>query len=302
MSELPTYQLIWLSDPDELFETDWIRELLSEVSYTEQYHPERSRTFQNAVIVFNHARHEVDYNSYFAKYEASGTPFIAVHLSDETLSASCEFYNMSMCRYVFRNYVHPSWLKHPKVRFFGLGYKTGFARKETGDGQSFIPWYQWCFVGTIHPNASDRWSAIQCFAHVFPKLLVTGDTFGKGVSIETYRDVLENSKFALCPIGQCNIDTYRFYEALEANCIPIVLTQTPVQPYKPSYWHFLFQTQDALPFLMEESWDKALQKMEQTLQDPAIYLNLKQRSKTFWQQAKRRWIHDWTQCVLRAFS
>jgi hypothetical protein len=44
----------------------------------------------------------------------------------------------------------------------------------------------------------------------------------QGLSTKSYAELLNQTKFALCPRGNFSVDTFRFYEALEAGTIPIV--------------------------------------------------------------------------------
>jgi hypothetical protein len=37
-----------------------------------------------------------------------------------------------------------------------------------------------------------------------------------------YHAILDNTLFAPCPMGNAMLETWRFYEALEAGCIPII--------------------------------------------------------------------------------
>ena len=281
-------KLVWLANENEMFEEEWIRMLfkgMRNLSFEVVYDTDRTTIYKNAVIVCNHADHKIPYDDYFQKYEDAKVPFAAIHLSDEILGVSYKFYDYQMCKVVFRNYFHPDHMSNPKVRVFGLGYKTGFASAPSI--YEATPWYHWCFVGTIHNQ--ERAKNVAIYEPIIPHFLIAGDTFGKGVDIATYKRIMELSKFSLCLMGQCNVDTFRLYEAMEANSVPIVLGKTPSQDCQPSYWHFMFPWEKDLPFIIVNSWEEGFEKMKEYLYKPLEYMQLRARMQNFWKETKEIW-------------
>jgi hypothetical protein len=107
---------------------------------------------------------------------------------------------------------------------------------------------------------------------------------------------MQMSKFALCPIGHCNLDTFRIYEALDAGCVPVVLKQTKMQMYEPSYWHVLFG-EDDVPFVLGETWDECQRKVRVLLGDVGLYLDVRKRTNEFWARAKAKWRRELSMCA-----
>ncbi len=283
--------LVWRIRPDGLFETQWIRELLAigGVDYEEVFDLDGTTVVPRAVVVFNHS---IDYEAYFQKYEDAGVKYGAIHLSDETLSDSYDFYGHKACVFVFRNYYHPVILsKYRHVVTLGLGYKSGFAHAQD-DKPASPRYYHWSFAGNIH--TPERLACLTPMMGLVPyKVHTTNAGFNSatGLSVQEYRALMDDSKFVICPIGQGNIDSFRVYEALEAGAIPIVLAATPIQPYKPSYWHAIFPWMRAqtIPMVIHHNWDDAAKTIREILQNKATYEDLRQQVATFWDGAKRIW-------------
>lgn len=294
-------RIVWLVDPQKLWETDWIRYLLKNVEIEEEiYEKDREKVYENAVVVINHEDHPVrTYEEYFALYEDAAVPYGVFHLSDETLSASCAFYDAPMCKFVLRNYVHPKYIQHPKTHFIGLGYKTGFAAAPHQHEPT--PWYHWNFVGSIHTHTqSERAKHLLLFKDIRPHFLLQTEEFSKGgMDVGNFRRVLELSKFTPCFMGQCNLDTFRFYEAMEAGSVPIVLSTTPQQDYRPTYWTYMFPWYQgkAFPFLMVQHWEEAVEKINQYLDHPKEYMELRRALLEFWEDAKDVWVRQATDLV-----
>jgi hypothetical protein len=153
------------------------------------------------------------------------------------------------------------------------------------------PWFHWCFLGAVHHKA--RQDAIKTFLSSKPYLLKvsSGGFNSDNLSIEEYKQTMVLSKFAICPIGQGNLDTFRFYEAMEAGCVPIVLNRTAEQPYRPSYWHavFMLPPEYDIPIVMDDTWEECLQSMESLMQNPVKYYDLHTKMTQFWENQKGLW-------------
>lgn len=282
-------RLIWLLDPNSLFETDWLRLLLPDDIEEVVAFDDLNTLYHNGIFVFNHS---IDYEAYFRKYEDANIPFAAIHLSDETLGDSVDFYKYINCQFVIRNYHHPVYSFMYNVITIGLGCKSGFYQELD---PRFVKntehrFYHWCFAGNIHDKA--RLEAIEMFQTIIPyQLHTTTDGFNSrnNLSVKEYAELLQSSKFALCPIGQGNIDSFRFYEALEAGAIPVVLANTPYQVYPSSYWHAIFPMHQHFPFIMAKDWEDARRQMFAVLMRKEEYEDMQYVLGIFWREAKQYW-------------
>lgn len=113
--------------------------------------------------------------------------------------------------------------------------------------------YDWSFMGQITHERR-----IQCAAAA-EKLPQEGffygtNGFAEGKPQEEYYSVMVRSKLVLCPSGPCTPDSFRFAEALEAGCIPIVDDLTPDISYKPGYWNYVLD-ELYLPFPLIQNWN-----------------------------------------------
>lgn len=122
------------------------------------------------------------------------------------------------------------------------------ARKRNNGVRSF----DWSFMGQV--THSRRIECVDA-ANALPRgRLLCTKGFTQGETREKYYDVMVRSRAVLCPSGPCTPDSFRFAEALEAGCIPIVDDATPNPMYPPGYWRYVFAG-EALPFPLVEDWN-----------------------------------------------
>jgi hypothetical protein len=252
-----------------------------------------NEVYEDALIVFNHS---MDYESYFKRYQDIGVAFGAIHLSDETLADSVDFYKYDTCQFVIRNYHHPIHSLRYNVITIGLGCKQGYYDCLDSElvQSTRQRYYHWCFAGNLHDR--ERLHAIKAFLPMIPyKLHTTTDGFNSKQSLSTkqYAEWLQESKFAICPVGQGNIDSFRFYEACEAGAIPVVLGNTHYQQYPSSYWHYIFPMyQDTtFPFIIAKDWHDACEQMQALLMQKEKYEEMHKHLCIFWKDVKQYWKH-----------
>jgi hypothetical protein len=284
-------ELVWLLDPNGMFEKDWIEYLFKDIPHSQYTDDHEDVRYRCPVFILNAS---MPYESYLLEYAEERTPFGVIHLSDETLVDTCNYLDLDMCVFAIRNYHHPLHSQHSKMITVGLGYKTGFhdpTNPQSLSVRSRDPWFHWCFIGAVHHQA--RHDAITTFLPIKPYILSvhTAGFNAHHLTIQQYKNTMLLSKFALCPIGQGNLDTFRVYEALEAGCVPVVLSKTIEQPYSPSYWHALFMLPSSsdIPFVMGNTWTECYQMMETLLQDPVKYYDLQAKMTQFWDSHKESW-------------
>lgn len=99
------------------------------------------------------------------------------------------------------------------------------------------------FAGQI--THLDREKMVDALSEMPNGELIQTDGFAKGLPPEEYTAGLLKAKYAPCPAGGVNTDSFRVYEALEAGCIPITRDK--------SFWYDLFP--DA-PFPVLDDWSE----------------------------------------------
>jgi len=124
-------------------------------------------------------------------------------------------------------------LPNKTIRPIPLGYTdviAEFAGLDTPaiDKRKFV----WSFCGDIFK--ADRQKMIASLSSIEPHYSYTYQGFmgANSLSGRDYWEVLSNSIYSPCPIGNYNIDTYRLFESLEAGAIPIVIQNHAGQPYE----------------------------------------------------------------------
>jgi hypothetical protein len=282
-------QLVWLVPSKQLFEVDWILDLLHGCNYAEvQSSTEDVEIYRTPLFVFNHS---INYENFFKKYHELGIPFAAIHLSDETLGDTIAFYDSPYCRFVVRTYYHPIASMHPKVITIGLGYRQGYV-EQVNQYKDGCRYFHWNFAGNIHDQ--HRALAVELFKNIIPyQLHCTKEGFNSknNLPLSEYAKWMCDAKFALCPTGQGNIDSFRTYEACEATCIPIVIGNTMVQNCMPkTYWHTIFPMwREELPFVIGNSMQECAQKVIHLLMHPCELEEKQRNLKRFWVYVKQYW-------------
>jgi hypothetical protein len=167
--------------------------------------------------------------------------FMIYNTSDETLTLNTTFINHVNCLHVFRNYIKPK-LNNEKLTYIPLGYKQGlFKSKSQNIVQSNTNRkYIWSFCGET--KKSQRNIILKSIEIFKPNLIHSISHWNSNDSLhcDDYRILLENTFIVPCLIGNCSIDTFRLYEALECGCIPIVLKHNVNFDKTENYYEILF--------------------------------------------------------------
>jgi len=278
----------WVTRDSTLFELDWLKEVIGThgtdmdihvVNYFEEF-----KTDKNSLVICSHA---VNYRVCLDALRQNGKHYGVFLLSDENLAEQCEWLHDPGCVFCIRNYVHPMYIQHPKVMTIGLGYKRHFQEfltRSTEERQLL-----WSFAGTPHGERRDMF---EIFKDLKPHQTHNCSGFGAADSLTTrgYAEMLENSKFALCPPGQDSMDSFRLYEALEAGCIPVTTARTPRLPIYPSYWHGVMQSAEIyeIPFVIRDNWETGLYEVKEILYNDK-YKETQEKCQAFWQKVKKNW-------------
>lgn len=168
----------------------------------------------NSLLVDSHIhRHPL---SYYAQFR--GKNAFLLHLSDESYVGGYEVYENF--RGVFRNY-WSAIFRPQRVFTLPLGYCDGLR-----NGASTTPAskrrYLWAFLGSLLSKSS-RPDMARALAAITPHFFHNTD---KGVKNflprPEYKNVLLDTVFTPCPMGNVNLESFRVYEALECGSIPIV--------------------------------------------------------------------------------
>ena len=182
------------------------------------------------------------------------TEFKILHFSDEDGSDPIHMYSWPEVKGVMRFYNRPNL--DPKVIVLPLGYHHQF----NGYPPSIVSRTNtWSFVGTNWHNRSEEMKSLMS---ITPNVVKFFNNWNDSLQLNAtdYISLLLSSKFMPCPRGN-NVETYRFYEALESGCIPIFI-DIP----ENEQWLKLFNNN--IPFLKLQTWDQVAILIQHLLKNP----------------------------------
>ena len=247
------------------WECDWISSLLADFAIDYVFDPELTVVRDRAIVVLagNLRGQDERLIRYVRTFHERGLKVGVVHLSDEWGDGPTRFYGDA--DFVFRNYWRRELSAQSNCSYFPLGYKSGFSPAVTPTPVAQRR-YRWCFAG--HVKAS-RAAMLEVARRISGGVVheTTQWEDPRSLSTDAFGQMLSESVFALCPIGNRSPDTFRLYEALEAGAIPIVEEEggsrawaeamSPaslwrIQPWKQRRWR-----QVARKALRRSYWDHA---------------------------------------------
>jgi hypothetical protein len=222
---------------------------------------------------------------YYAKFR--GRNAYLIHFLDENYDGGYERYENF--RGVFR--CHWSSVFNPNyIRKMPLGYSNGLAR-----GRQIIPAaqrnYVWSFAG--HVDKSSRPEMAEELARVEPHYLFSSSPIPGFVvpqstaehkrllSPSAYYELLFDSTFSPCPMGNVNLECFRVYEALECGSIPIVEKRLTMD-----YFRTLLGDH---PLPTVGSWRQARHLIKSLLRDPQGLNALQEKCIGWWRDYKKEY-------------
>ena len=190
----------------------WIYEILEKVKYN-VIESETSLEKKDILIIVDSSVEKKA--GLYTKLKLICSKIFLLHLGDESgeydLSAVYE-----NCNYVWRTFCSNKYFENSKVKCIPIGYKSGLLNNSKNDRK-----YKWAFVGT--PHKSSRHDLLFQFSGIKPFFCHRTQKFNqKIISVEEMSKVLSSTVFMPCPNGFFHPETYRLYEALQCECIPIV--------------------------------------------------------------------------------
>ena len=266
---------IWqgLSSVEEAYmmpEYEWIREIFEPLLGEQFYEREHSIVLDNCILIDSYPfTHSKDYYQQFR-----GKNAWLFHRADETYEGGYDVY--SNFRGVFR--IYWSSIFDPRyVMQLPLGFSNG---RQGGMGErsaSERP-FLWSFLG--EGGKATRPDMLKALADIGPNFMhVTGQGQTQPVGKVQYKQILCDSVFVPCSMGNVNLDTYRVYEALECGAIPIVEKRIGLD-----YFHKLLGDHPMPSFV---NWKQAAGFMLAIQHDRRAQDELSQRCSRWWAAFKR---------------
>jgi hypothetical protein len=213
----------------------------------------------------------------------AGLEFFVLHMSDEFCSDPVEFYKLPGCKGVIRNYWRADALSE-KVVTIPLGFHWAITNGEPYIHTPRPPFRElaWSFVGT---GWLDRREKLAYLTQVGENKVVFMDNWNSPDMIgrEESLAIMLNSWCVACPSGH-NGETFRFYEALEAGAVPIVVREGNEA--------FLKFVASYFQIMVANDWAHAAQLVYTLKQQPEVYEKYRAGILGGWEIMKRRAADD----------
>jgi hypothetical protein len=121
-----------------------------------------------------------------------------------------------------------------------------------------------------------------------------GSILDRVVERDEYYDVMTDSMFAPCPMGNVNIESFRLYEALECGTVPIVEKRLGFDYYRKLLGDH--------PIPTVSSWSDASHLIRDCLRHPVKLEGLQRECMAWWKLYKPRLRHVISDFLARAGS
>jgi len=213
---------------------------------------------KDSPIVVVQRPHVEEAASVLKGWSDAGLTFFVLHMSDEFCADPIDFYELPGCKGVIRNYMREGLSS--KVLVIPLGFHWAIPNGEPYIHTPRPPFRElvWSFVGTDWMGRREKLAPLtQVGEH---KAIFMDDwNSPKMISREENLAILLNSWCVPCPSGQ-NEETFRFYEALEAGAVPVLV--------KDKFASWISQH---IQMLVADSWTHAAQLIYTLKAQPEVY-------------------------------
>ena len=214
----------------------WIYEILNKVKFNVIQNETDLEKEDILILIDSSIEKKSDF---YSKLDLVCKKMFLFHLGDE--SGMHDLSNIyDKFDFVWRGFCSNKYFNNDRVQCLPIGYKSGTHKKNEKIK------YKWAFIGT--PHKSSRHDLLFQLSDIKPAFCHKTKKFNeKIIQVDEMSKVLSSTQFVPCPNGFVHPETYRVYEALECNCIPIV-----ENAYK--YYDRLFPNN---PFIKVDKWIEA---------------------------------------------
>jgi hypothetical protein len=165
---------------------------------------------------------------YLNTYKTKGYKYILIHLSNESLQHNCNYYTNA--EHVFRFY-HDDSIKYSNVTTLPLGFVSGYMNNDNIINLSDKRNISVVFIGQIK---ADRQLLINNISEINNNFIYLTNQWDDPnlLTFDKVIEIYKRTKFIPCPMGWCNPDSLRFFEALEWGAIPIIKKYNGIDYFK----------------------------------------------------------------------
>ena len=271
-------------DIKQLHECKWLLDLFDNPSVfpIERIHPTAPPPSDCPVVILQKPHIEVLHDM-LERWDSFGAKFYVLHLSDEHMSDPLDTYELESCVKVLRFYQRPGIPCPEKVTTIPLGYHwtlhEGPKNSLTLTPRLPFRTLTWSFAGTDWNN---RKALLEPLSRITPSIATFQPDWNHQSSVpqSQYISTLLDTVFVPCPEGM-NPETFRFYEALECGCIPLI-----VRTEKNEDW--IDWITEHIQVLPVDSWADAACLVEQLMGSKPMLEAYRGRVLTSWMDWKLR--------------
>ena len=263
----------------KIYERDWLFALFGNVSVASiEQVDETTPLPTDCPIMLMMRPHTIAITKLLHFWSENGVKFKILHLSDELQLVNARdpliAYTFKGCVSVLRFYVRDDFPPgtESKIQVIPLGFRFSNLNLTQPPLQRTpqIPFRElhWSFYGTDWNRRSESMKPLLESKLISSYKFYKGWNDSENLSRDEYLSILMNTVFVPCPDG-CNPETFRFYEALDAGCIPLVLKT-------PNNTEWFNWVSNYIPLIEISSWEDAHRIMISLLSRPStleIYRN-----------------------------
>lgn len=114
------------------------------------------------------------------------------------------------------------------------------------------------YSGQISPNRMTFIDIINRIKENFNSKINLTSGFAAGLELDDYYSMMQNSKIALVPNGAVVPESFRYFEAVESNCI--IITSYPIKDSEFNHWFY-----DGSPAIFLNDWSELSVQLIQSL-------------------------------------
>jgi hypothetical protein len=264
-------------DMSKWYEYAWMKQMFSSTGMTSFDITRIEGQAEDCPIVVVQRPHVEESASVLKGWSDAGLKFFVLHMSDEFLSDPVDFYELPGCKGVIRNYERDGL--SDKVHVMPLGFHWAIPNGEPYIHTPRPPFREllWSFVGTNWLGRKEKLAPLtQAGEH---KIIFMDDwNSEKMIGREESLSILLNSWCVPCPSGH-NGETFRFYEALEAGAVPIVVKEGGA---------FLKYISQHIQIMPADSWTHAAQLIYTLKAQPEVYEKYRASLLMGWENLKNK--------------
>ena len=278
------------TDFTHLYESSWLSNLMGNLTNVQMRIVDETSPVQKMPIMVLTRPYVKEATQVMKAWDQKGIRFKILHMADEFVNPdhrdSLAAYTLPNCVSVLRFYMRADFPPgtESKIKIIPLGYHWSKLHIEypplLKTPQLPFREFHWSFHGTNWQNRSEEMKPLIEMKVNKSYKFYEAWNHPENLSKTEYLSILMNTIFVPCPIGQ-NAETFRFYEALEAGCIPLVI-RTPLN----EEW---FQwVSKYIPLVSLSTWDEATKIMYSLLSRPDALEIYRKKILNGWTQ----WVHE----------